>query len=70
MTDPDRDFLYFQCTSCDFDMVVAAETVANMNVGCPLCASDSGRWVAMSSRAALPSDNPEGVDERTPADEA
>lgn len=55
-------YLYWQCPDCGWDTVLHAKKAGQ---NCPLCASDSGRFVRLRLRGdAVPADRPEGPDER------
>lgn len=63
-------FFYLVCPVCEWDTVIAAVEPGLVGAArqtaptCPLCASDNGRDIRLSSRAAEDSDVVEGFDAR------
>jgi hypothetical protein len=61
LTKEQREFTYWRCDVCEFDIVAHNYYSQPM---CPLCLEDSGHAETMRGRAARDSDRPEGRDDR------
>jgi hypothetical protein len=57
-------FLFCECPDCQYSVVVRASDLGSDKLACPLCWQDNQRLVAMTSRPALDTDQPEDLDVR------